>query len=165
MEKKNNKGIIILMGVIILILVVLCILFATNTITFNHKEIKNEIENQKNTSVKEDNTVQKENQDTKEGSKTEEKKVLYLYTSGDNNAMKGNPEILKIYSIDDKEIDFQYHAVWNEKDISGVAQNTSSNKYVYGDNNYKIELNLNEDSIEVNEYTSGQLTSTVKLFK
>ena len=47
MEKKNNKGIIILMGVIILILVVLCILFATNTITFNHKEIKNEIENQK----------------------------------------------------------------------------------------------------------------------
>ena len=161
MEKKNNKGIIILMGV----LVVLCILFATNTITFDHKEIKNEIENQKNTSVKEDNTDQKENQDTKEGSKTEEKKVLYLYTSGDNNAMKGNPEILKIYSIDDKEIDFQYHAVWNEKDISGVAQNISSNKYVYGDNNYKIELNLNEDSIEVNEYTSGQLTSTVKLFK
>ena len=47
MSKKSNKGIIILMGVIILILVVLCILFATNTITFNHKEIKNEIENKK----------------------------------------------------------------------------------------------------------------------
>ena len=165
MEKKNNKGIIILMGVIILILVVLCILFATNTITFNHKEIKNEIENQKNTSVKEDNTDQKENQDTKEGSKTEEKKVLYLYTSGDNNAMKGNPEILKIYSIDDKEIDFQYHAVWNEKDILGVAKNKSPNNYVYEDNNYKIELNLNEDYIEVSEYTNGQLSSQKQLSK
>lgn len=42
----------ILMGVIIVILSVLCVLFATNTITFNHKEIKNEIENQENTSTK-----------------------------------------------------------------------------------------------------------------
>ena len=38
MEKKNNGIVIILMGVIIVILAVLCILFATNTITFNHKE-------------------------------------------------------------------------------------------------------------------------------
>ena len=152
------------MAVIILILVVLCVLFATNIITFNHKEITNEVQNQENTSIK-DNADQKENQDIKEDSKTEEKKVLYLYTSGDGNAMKGNPETLKIYSMDDKKIDFQYHAVWNEKDISGVAQNTNSNKYVYEDNNYKIELNFNEDSIEVNEYTDDQLTSTVKLFK
>ena len=49
MEKKNNGLVIILMGIIIVILIALCILFATNTITFNHKEIKNEIENQKNT--------------------------------------------------------------------------------------------------------------------
>lgn len=61
MEKKNNKIVIILMGVIILILVVLCVLFATNTITFNHQKIKNEIENQENTSTKEN-----EDKDTKE---------------------------------------------------------------------------------------------------
>ena len=54
MEKKNNGIVIILMGVIIVILAVLCILFATNTIAFNHKEIKNEVQNQENTSVKED---------------------------------------------------------------------------------------------------------------
>ena len=158
---NNNKIIIILIDIIIVILVVLCILIATNIITFSSKVNK---DSNQNTSVKE-NTGYEENQDTKEDSKTEEKKVLYLYTSGDDNAMEGNPETLKIYNMDDKKIDFQYHAVWNEKDISGVAQNTSSNKYVYGDNNYKIELNLNEDSIEVNEYTSDQLTSTVKLFK
>ncbi len=61
MEKKNNRGIIILMGVIIVILAVLCVLFATNTITFNHQKIKNEIENQENTSTKEN-----EDKDTKE---------------------------------------------------------------------------------------------------
>ena len=61
MEKKNNKIIIILMGVIIIILAVLCVLFATNTITFNHQKIKNEIENQENTSTKEN-----EDKDTKE---------------------------------------------------------------------------------------------------
>ena len=61
MEKKSNKGIIILMSIIIVILAVLCVLFATNTITFNHKEIKNEIENQENTSTKEN-----EDKDTKE---------------------------------------------------------------------------------------------------
>ena len=37
MEKKNNKIIIILMGVIIGVLLVLCVLFATDTITFNKK--------------------------------------------------------------------------------------------------------------------------------
>ncbi len=51
---NNRKMITILMGVIVVILAVLCVLFATNTITFNHKEIKNEKENQENTSVKED---------------------------------------------------------------------------------------------------------------
>ena len=61
MEKKSNKGIMILMGVIIVILAVLCVLFATNTITFNHQKIKNEIENQENTSTKEN-----EDKDTKE---------------------------------------------------------------------------------------------------
>lgn len=93
------------------------------------------------------------------------KKILYLYTSGDDNAMKGDPETLKIYSMDDTKLDFQYHAVWNEKDISGIAQKTDKNKYVYEEDNYKIELNLNEDSIEVKEYTNEQFTSTVNLFK
>lgn len=155
---NNNKIIIIL---IIVILVVLCTLFATKKIAISSK-VDNSSD--QNTSIK-DNTDQKENQDTKEESKTREKKILYLYTIGDDNAMKGDPEILKIYSMDDTKLDFQYHAVWNEKDISGIAQKTDKNEYVYEKDNYKIELNLNEDSIEVKEYTNEQLTSTVNLFK
>ena len=44
MEKKNNRGIIILMGGIIGVLLVLCVLFATDTIRIEKKEssIKNE---------------------------------------------------------------------------------------------------------------------------
>ena len=161
MKKKNNRRIIILMGVIIGVLIVLCVLFATNKITFNSKVDENSTQN---TSEK-DNTDQKENENKKEDNTTEEKEVLFLYTSGDDNSVKGNPETLKIYSMDDAKIDFQYHAVWNEKDISGVAQKTGTNKYVYETNNYKIELNFNENSVAVKEYTNEQLISTVNLFK
>ena len=143
------------MGVIIVILAVLCVLFATNKITFNSKVDKDSSQN----------TSTKENTDQKENNTPKEKEILSLYTSGDDNAMKGNPETLKIYSMDDTKIEFQYHAVWNEKDISGIAKKIATNKYVYEENNKKIELNLNENSIEVNEYTNEQLNSTVNLFK
>ena len=57
-------------------------------------------------------------------------------------------------------------SISSENNLSSFeARSNCLDVQVYGDNNYKIELNLNEDSIEVNEYTSGQLTSTVKLFK
>lgn len=152
---NNRKMITILMGVIIVILAVLCVLFATNKITFNSKVDKDSSQN----------TSTKENTDQKENNTPKEKEILSLYTSGDDNAMKGNPETLKIYSMDDTKIEFQYHAVWNEKDISGIAKKIATNKYVYEENNKKIELNLNENSIEVNEYTNEQLNSTVNLFK
>ena len=29
---------------------------------------------------------------------------IYLYSSGDNNAAKGNPELLYVYSMNEKEI-------------------------------------------------------------
>lgn len=45
MEKKNNRGIIILMGVIIGVLLVLCVLFATDTIKFNSKVTNNSTQN------------------------------------------------------------------------------------------------------------------------
>ena len=152
---NNRKMITILMGVIIVILAVLCVLFATNKITFNSKVDKDSSQN----------TSTKENTDQKENNTPKEKEILSLHTSGDDNAMKGNPETLKIYSMDDTKIEFQYHAVWNEKDISGIAKKIATNKYVYEENNKKIELNLNENSIEVNEYTNEQLNSTVNLFK
>ena len=93
MEKKNNKVIIILMGVIIIILAVLCVLFAIGTITFNNKVTNN---SDRNTFTKEDNNPN-ENQiysadkyisleDVELSSKVSIKKVKINYLN--NNATK-----------------------------------------------------------------------------
>ncbi len=153
MKKKNNSLAIILVGVIIFI--AFCILFTTNYILKNNNK-NNEKIDETNNNEEVNNNINKE------------KNVLYLYTSGDNNATKNDPETLSIYSIDDLEIDFKYHAPWNEKDVTGIAKKIDINKYIYEKKDYKMELNidnLKDDTIEVKEYINGQLNSTIKLFK
>ncbi len=150
MKKTKN---FVLIGIIIVIASVLCVLFATNKISFN-KDEDSSVKVHEKTSDTTDNTI---NED--------EDKVLYLYTSGDSNAAAGNPETLKIYKMDDTKLKFQYHAQWNEKDITGFAQKTDTNKYAYDEGVYRLEITINDDSVEVNEYTNEQLTSTVNLFK
>ena len=73
MEKKNNRGIIILMGVIIGVLLVLCVLFATDTITFNKKN---------NTTSNEDATTTKDTSDINQTSsdKITGEKIVGNYT-------------------------------------------------------------------------------------
>ena len=61
MENKNNKIIIVIMGVIIIILAILCILFATNTITFNTKVNSNANENLNNGSNNNNDNITNEN--------------------------------------------------------------------------------------------------------
>lgn len=141
----KNKGIIIIFTIVIILLAVFLYLFATNKISFSNKNESNS-----------KNTEQKDTLDVK---------VLYTYTSGDNNALKGNPEVLTIYSMSDTKIEFKYHAVWNEKDIEGIAKKVDKNNYIYELNDYKIQLNINDDSAEVKEYMNEQLNSTTKLFK
>lgn len=51
-EKRNNKGVIVLLIVLILILSVLCVLFATDTINFNKNNDNNEV-NENNNIVEE----------------------------------------------------------------------------------------------------------------
>lgn len=151
--KKIKKFVLIV--IIIVIISVLYILFTTNKINFNKDT---------NTPAKtNEKTSEKTNEKTDDNVKKDE--VLYSYTSGDNNAAAGNPETLKIYEIDDTKIKFQYHAQWNENDISGFAKKTDTNKYIYNDGVYKIELTINNDSAEIKEYTNEQLTETVNLFK
>lgn len=148
MKKTKN---LVLTGIILVIASVLCVLFATNKISFN-KDEDSSVKVHEKTSDTTDNTVK-------------EDEVLYSYTSGDSNAAAGNPETLKIYKMDDTKLKFQYHAQWNEKDITGFAQKTDTNKYAYDEGVYRLEITINDDSAEVNEYTNEQLTSTVNLFK
>lgn len=95
-------------------------------------------------------------------------KVLYIYSSGDNAAIHGNPELLYIHKFDDNVIEFKYHTPWNTNDVKGVAQKTSSNTYTYVNENYKIELILNsmgENSIKVTEYKNNEVFSWKNLWK
>ena len=174
MEKKNNKIVIILMGVIILILVVLCILFATNTITFNHKEIKNEIENQKNTSTKEN-----EDKDTKEVlnnisvifseekecengcqkkiSTTSGEKILYVSQSevklGDkvvHKAAEGPISLLQVSVYNDVMIFFETESLISKMyiyDLDGTEVKTISRFIDKDGNQYQIYPSYSQNEI------------------
>ena len=174
MEKKNNKGIIILMGVIIVILAVLCILFATNTITFNHKEIKNEIENQKNTSTKEN-----EDKDTKEVlnnisvifseekecengcqkkiSTTSGEKILYVSQSevklGDKvvyKAVEGPISLLQVCVFNDILIFFETESLISKMyiyDLDGTEVKTISRFIDKDGNQYQIYPSYSQNEI------------------
>ena len=174
MEKKNNKGIIILMGVIIVILAVLCILFATNTITFNHKEIKNEIENQKNTSTKEN-----EDKDTKEVlnnisvifseekecengcqkkiSTTSGEKILYVSQSevklGDKvvyKAVEGPISLLQVSVYNDIMIFFETESLISKMyiyDLDGTEVKTISRFIDKDGNQYQIYPSYSQNEI------------------
>ena len=78
MSKKNNKEIIILMGVIIIILAVLCVLFATDTLTITTKN--ENVTTSDKTDTKSENTDKTTtNDDVNSEDKTEDK-------SNDNNS-------------------------------------------------------------------------------
>ena len=150
MEKKSNKGIIILMSIIIVILAVLCVLFATNTITFNHKEIKNEIENQENTSTKEN-----EDKDTKEVlnnisvifseekecengcqkkiSTTSGEKILYVSQS----EIKLDDKV--IYKVTEGPISLLQVNVYNDIMIFFETKYLGANMYIYDVDGNKIK--------------------------
>ena len=174
MEKKNNGIVIILMGVIIVILAVLCILFATNTITFNHKEIKNEIENQENTSTKEN-----EDKDTKEVlnnvsvifseekecengcqkkvSTTSGEKILYVSQSevklGDKvvyKAAEGPISLLQVSVYNDVMIFFETESLISKMyiyDLDGTEVKTISRFIDKDGNQYQIYPSYSQNEI------------------
>lgn len=103
-----------------------------------------------------------------EGDVVNEEKALYVYSSADNAAYRGNPELLYVYEINDNVIKFKYKAPWNSEDIKGTAKKIETDLYVYESGNKKIELLLNsvgEDSIKVTEYENGSETSFKNLWK
>ena len=149
MEKKNNKIVIILMGVIILILVVLCILFATNTITFNHKEqdtYKNP--HPEDTSVKEDKETKEvlnnisiifseekecENGCQKKVSTTSGEKTLYVSQS----EIKLDDKV--IYKAAEGPISLLQVSVYNDIVIFFETESLISKMYIYDINGNEIK--------------------------
>ena len=137
----------------------------TSDKTTNSDNKSTENTNNKNTSN--ENEVNKNSTSTNV-TIAESKKILFEYSSGDSNAAKGNPEVLKVYKIDDNQLDFEYHAAWNSSDIIGTAKKTIDNTYVYQMDESKIEFLINaqgNNSVKVTEYKNGEVTSYVNLWK
>ena len=98
----------------------------------------------------------------------EEQNVIYVYSSGDNAALNGNPELLYVYEKDDNMIKFKYHTPWNLNDVEGIANKRKADTYVYEEGIKKIEFLLNsmgENSIKVTEYENNSLSSEKTLWK
>lgn len=129
-------------------------------------EVKEKVSATVEEQVNTDKVAETTNETSSQNSKQEE--ALYKYVSGDNNAYNGIPEILYVYKMTDKEIDFKYHAQWNAEDIKGIATKTSSNLYTYVNGKYKIELLLNsfgENSIKVTEYENDAVIAWKNLWE
>ncbi len=137
----------------------------TNSDNKSTENTNNKNNNNKNT--RNENEVNKNSTNTNV-TIAESKKILFEYSSGDSNAAKGNPEVLKVYKIDDNQLDFEYHAAWNSNDIIGTAKKTIDNTYVYQMDESKIEFLINaqgNNSVKVTEYKNGEVTSYVNLWK
>ena len=52
----------------------------------------------------------KSNTDIKQNTSVE---ALYVYSSGDNAAAKGNAELLYVYEFSNNKMKFKYHTPWN----------------------------------------------------
>ena len=173
MEKKNNGIVIILMGVIIVILAVLCILFATNTITFNHKEqdtYKNP--HPEDTSVKEDKETKEvsnnisiifseekecENGCQKKVSTTSGEKILYVSQSevklGDkvvHKAAEGPISLLQVSVYNDVMIFFETESLISKMyiyDLDGTEVKTISRFIDKDGNQYQIYPSYSQNEI------------------
>lgn len=169
--KKSSKIIIGILTIIILVGIGSGIYYI---VTKNGKSDETEvnIENKVSNSLEEDAMEandENNNIDTekKQKDETENDDVLYVYSSGDNAAAHGHPEMLYVYNINENEMNFKYHSGWNEHDIGGIAKSSSGNTYVYEDGTKRIVLELNsmgENSIKVTEYVDGKMLSWKNLF-
>ena len=169
MEKKNNRGIIILMGVIIGVLLVLCVLFATDTITFNKKN---------NTTSNEDATTTKDTSDINQTSsdKITGEKIVGNYTfeeciDGEANA-DGIVSACWDYKLKIENINNNYVATLDINGYQtfqslnlGIEENDGKFNFIFKQNNENYSSTYKEgDILFAMYYNSDKLyTSWQKL--
>lgn len=110
-------------------------------------------------------------------SKTQNKSVKYEFSSADNSAAKGNPEVLKVYELTKNELNFEYNSGFDfekstiDRNVEGSAKITSGKVYEYEENisnhKYKIsfEFNSKEDTVKIVEYDNNKKISEVNLYR
>ena len=104
------------------------------------------------------------------------KNIKYQFTSADNDAVKGNAKILKVYELTEKNMNFEYNGGFDfskntiDRNITGTAKENGKNKYDYEENvlehQYKIvfEFNENKDTVKVSEYDNSDKINEIDLY-
>lgn len=105
------------------------------------------------------------------------KSVKYEFSSADNSAAKGNPEVLKVYELTENELNFEYNSGFDfekstiDRNVEGSAKITSGKVYEYEENisnhKYKLsfEFNSKEDTVKIVEYDNNKKISEVNLYR
>ena len=122
---------------------------------------------QDTTNVSTSNNVEKE----------QNKIVKYEFQSADRAAVQGYPKILKIYELNENELDFEYNSARNfetstiDRKVKGMARANAEQLYEFDEtidnHQYKLifEFNESKDTVTVYEYDNGNLMSEINLFR
>lgn len=102
------------------------------------------------------------------------KTPLYVFESANRQAANGNPEILNIFELNDNIMDFDYNHGWDfetntiTRIVSGTAIKTEENQYEFSEiiynNEYKIIFEYSTEKVMLQEYSNGELISTINLW-
>lgn len=168
-EKKDTKikssTLIFIVFVLILIGSIICVISVNNKGKSQGKT-ENETVNQEDVNDNE-NTVLEDNEEETFENLT----VKYEYQSADSYAAQGNPAILKIFEINEKQLKFEYNKGFNfetstiDRNITGVAEiNAYKYEYFEEENKYTIEFEIFEDDLILKEYIDGEFTASINLF-
>ena len=122
---------------------------------------------QNTTNVSTSNNVEKE----------QNKNVKYEFQSADRAAAQGYPKILKIYELNEEELEFEYNSAKNfatetiDREVNGIAKANAEQLYEFEEtidnHQYKLvfELNESKDTVKVYEYDNGNVISYMNLFR
>lgn len=133
----------------------------------NENNKKNSEKTQNTTKVSTSNNVEKE----------KNKIVKYEFQSADRAAVQGYPKILKIYELNENELDFEYNSARNfatgtiDREVKGISRANAEQLYEFDEtidnHQYKLVLKFNEskDTVTVYEYDNGNVISEINLFR
>ena len=123
-------------------------------------------------------TINDTNVPTSENVEKEKNKIVkYEFQSGDRAAAQGYPKILKIYELNENELDFEYNSARNfdtstiDREVKGMARANAEQLYEFDEtidnHQYKLvfEFNESKDTVTVYEYDNGHEMGYINLFR
>ena len=103
--------------------------------------------------------------------------VEYEFTSADQAAAKGYPKILKIFELNENELEFEYNSAFDfikstlDSQVLGIARTNAEQLYEFEEtvngHQYKLvfEFNNSKDTVTIYEYDNGNEIGFINLFR